>query len=476
MTPEELLKTHAQYDAFIDEWLFHIRSYRGGKLYRDGDYLLQHPFESAANYERRKATAYFYNYCAPIVDIYGSYLFKTPPRRSYGELSLAPVPPRLPITLFDSFWWDVDYEGASFDQFMRHAHRLSSIYGRVSIIVDRPQIQALTQREALDSDIRPYLTTITPENLIDWSHARLPSGRTVLAMVKIKESDTEYRIWTRFGWELWEIQDEVAVLTGAGEHDLGEIPIVSLYNKKTDIRMVGQSDINDIADINKNIYYLCSDAKEIIENTAFPMLAMPYSKGGEETQVGPKNILEFDPEVANGSPFWLEAPHSSLAEIREWVMQDAQEIARVALMGGIRNIEGSTQPWSGISIEQMAQQLLAVLIDKADNCEQAELDILRLWAKWEGKEFKGNIDYNRDFAVRDMTISLQNAVTARTAGINSLTFEKARQKEVVRATLPRLEEANRDTIYSEIDINTKTLPANDPGPAVDDNDGGATED
>src|SRR3990167_492002 len=455
MTAAGLKKTNPDYDAFLPEWLFHIRSYRGWKFYRDGDYLLQHPFESEDNYKRRKATAYFYNYCAPIVDIMGSYLFKTPPVRTYGALSPYPVPPRQPITLFDRFWWDCDYEGSSFDQFMRRIHRLSSIYGRISVIVDKPQTLVYTQREALDNDIRPYLTVITPENLIDWRYMRLPSGKTVLSMVKIKESDTEYRIWRLDGWELWEIQeDDVTVaLKDSGEHSLDEIPIVNLYNKKTDIRMVGQSDINDIADINKNIYYLCSDAKEIIENTAFPMLAMPYDKGGqgEDVVTGPKNILQFDPELPNSNPFWLEPPHSSLAEIREWVMQDAQEIARVALMNGIRNIEGSTQPWSGISIEQMAQQLHAVLIDKADNCEQAELDILRLWAKWEGEEFTGNIDYNRDFAIRDMTITLQNAVTAKTAGINSLTFEKARQKEVVRATLPRLEEADRDTIYSEIE-------------------------
>lgn len=453
MTAEELVKTHSDYDAFIDEWLFFVRSYLGGKFYRDGDYLLKHPFESDDNYARRKSIAYFYNYCAPIVDIFTSYLSKKQPERSYGNLSAEVVPPRQPKTLFDSFWWDCDFEGTNFEQFMRDAQRQSAIYGRVSIIVDRPALTALTKAEAIEKDIRPYLTMVTPENLLDWAYTRLETGRSVLGMVKIKEADNEYRIWTRYGWDLWGLTSDSkdVVFKGSGVHTLGEIPIVNLYNKKSGIRMVGVSDLQDIADINKNIYYFCSDAKEIIENTAFPMLAVPHDNGmGDETAIGPKNILQFDPTLPNSIPQWLEAPHSSLAEIREWIQQDAQEMVRIAKMGGLRNTETSVQPWSGVSIEAQERQMFAALAEKASNSEQAELDIFRLYAKWEGETFTGNVEYSRDFAIRDLTTALQNAITAGSARINSLTFEKERQKKIVNAVIPDMEEVQRETIYKEI--------------------------
>lgn len=484
MTLEELTKVHPDYEAFLPEWMFYIRSYLGGKFYRDGDYLLKHPFESTDNYNRRKEIAYFYNYCAPIVDIFTSYLTKKQPQRSYGSLSTEVVPPRQPLTLFDAFWWDCDLENTNFEQFMRDAQRYANIYGRVSIMVDKPALFALTKAQAKEQGIRPYVYIITPENVLDWEYTRLVSGRPVLSMVKIRESEDTYRIWSRIGWESWKVSTEgkerSAVKTGEGSHDLGEIPIVNLYNKKSGVRMIGVSDLQDIADINKNIYYFCSDAKEIIENTAFPMLAMPYDKGGqgESQEVGPKNILQFDPELPNSVPQWLEPPHSSLAEIREWIQQDAQEMVRIAKMGGLRNTETSTQPWSGVSIEAQERQLFAALAEKASNSEQAELDIFRLWAKWEGDEFTGNVEYPRDFAIRDLTTALQNAITAGTARINSLTFEKERQKKIVNAVIPDMEEVQRETIFKEIEElqALSTPPVKTPAGQVDGlNNGGMTE-
>ncbi|MEK7773132.1 MAG: hypothetical protein AAB307_02190, partial [Deltaproteobacteria bacterium] len=146
MTREELEKTHPGYDANIESWMFFMRSYFGGNMYRDGNYLLQHPFESSSNYRRRKETAYFYNYCGPIVDISVSHLLRKDAMRDYGSLT--------PDPLFRAFLLDADMEGNSFRHFMREAQRFCSIYGRVSIIVDKPRIYASTRAEAEQFGIR----------------------------------------------------------------------------------------------------------------------------------------------------------------------------------------------------------------------------------------------------------------------------------------------------------------------------------
>lgn len=461
MTRIELEKQHKIYSAYLAEWLFYLRAYFGGKFYSDGNYLVRHPFESDANYTRRKSIAYYYNYCAPVVDIMVAYLYQRTPKRSYGAWSPTPVPPRRPNTLFDSFWWDVDFEGSSLDQFMMKAQRFSSVYGRVNIIVDRPHLSAYSQSDALAKDIRPYFTLITPEKMIDWAYDKYESGKPFLAMIKILEIEERdnigniiyrrFKIWTPEKWETWDVKGAEISLVKAGVNPLGKIPIVTLYNKQAGVRQLGLSDIKDIAHINKNIYYVCSDAKEIIENTAFPMLSLPYDAGAGETQeVSAKNILQFDPDKPGSKPEWLEPPHSSLAELREWVQQDAQEIARIALMGGLRNVETSTQPWSGLSIKTLAQQLYAVLCEKADNAEQAELDLLRLYGDWESSPFEGDVVYNRDFAVEDIT-DLQTSIQALGAEVSSKLFEKERQKKAVDAVLPVLDEALRDQIHGEID-------------------------
>lgn len=466
-TAADLEKTHSDYDLYLDDWNFYIRSYLGGSHYRRGGYLLQHPFESDKNFIRRKKIAYFYNYCAPVVDILTSYITKQEPIREYGQLSSEAVPPRQPITLFDAFWWDCDLEKSNFNQFMRDAQRYAGIYGRVSIIVDKPNVLATTKLDAITLGARPYLSLVTPENLIDWEFIKLPTGRKVLDTIRIREAKDTYRIWTREMWQLWKVVDGRAQLQSMGYHPLGEIPIVNLYSKKMHTPMIGVSDLEDIADINKNIYSRCSSADEIIDNTAFPMLAMAMDKGaavttGEEVEVGPTNILEFDPESVNGKPFWLEAPHSSLVEIREWIQQNANEIARIAKMGGMRNTETSVQPWSMVAIEAVERQLFSTCSEKATNAEQAELDILHLYSKWEGEDFTGDIKYPQEFAIKDLTISLQNAILAGTAKIESLIFEKERQKKVVNAVLPGLEEATREKIYAEIETLTEIIKPTPP--------------
>jgi len=445
MTKEELMATHPDYDANIEQWRFFLSSYFGGRHYRDGNYLLQHPFESSTNYERRKKIAYYYNYCGPVVDIMVSHLFRRPVKREFGKLSMD--------SLFTRFLRDVDFEGSSLAQFMRDAGRFASVYGRVSIVVDRPRLAVSTRGEAEELGLRPYLSLVTPENLIDWSYASTETGRPVLEMVKINEGNGRYRIWTTEAWELWQMdaETEEVVPVDGDLHELGQVPVVNLYNKKSGVRMIGLSDIQDISDINKNIYYLCSDAKEIIENTAFPMLAVPYEKGGaDEKEIGPRNIIQFDPE-SSAKPFWLEPPHSSLSEIREWVKQDIGEIHRIAKMGGVRLAEDFRGARSGVAIELEYQQLYAVLSEKADNLEQAELGVLSLWSAWEGKSFDGLIDYPDDFSLKDLDGEISRLFKAMEAGIESATFRREAHKSVVGKVMPKLNPELKAQILKEID-------------------------
>ena len=445
MNSEELHKTHQEYDKWVGEWMFYMHSYLGGKAYKDGNYLLQHPFESSANYARRKETSYFYNYCGPIVDIFVSHLFRKPAKRDFGTLT--------DDMLFGSFYWDADLEGSSLVQFMRDAQRFASIYGRVSIIVDKPGIAVLTRAEAIEQDIRPYITLVTPENLLDWSYVRVDTGRPVLDMVKIREGDGLYRVWTRYDWKLYRCETDSSdvLLVDSGEHALGTVPMVNLFNKRSISKMVGISDLQDLADINKNIYYLCSDAKEIIENTAFPMLAVPYARpSSEEMEIGPRNILQFDPTEAGGKPYWLEPPHSSLGEIREWVKQDITEIHRIAKMGGVRSVEDFRAASSGVALDLEYQQLYAALSEKADNLEQAEMQILDLWARWEEMSFDGIIDYPDDFSMRDIERDLANVLKAQSANVNSAIFNRELEKRVVTAVLPKLNEKIKTEIFEEI--------------------------
>ena len=183
------------------------------------------------------------------------------------------------------------------------------------------------------------------------------------------------------------------------------------------------------------------------------MLAVPYEKGGGSApaELGPKNILQFDPELPNARPFWLEAPHSSLTEIREWVRQDISEIFRIAKMGGVKATEDVSAPRSGVALELEYQQLNAALSEKADNIEQAEREVCDMWARWQGERFDGTIDYPDDFSVRDLDRDIERLMKVLGARIESVTFGKELQKSVVRSVLPKIQDEVKDRIMEEID-------------------------
>jgi len=153
----------------------------------------------------------------------------------------------------------------------------------------------------------------------------------------------------------------------------------------------------------------------------------------------------------NAKPYWLEPPHSSLTEIREWVRQDIGEIHRIAKLGGVKTAEDFSHMRSGVAIELEYQQLYATLSEKADNIEQAESQVLDLWARWYGGRFEGLIDYPDDFSVKDMARDLDNAIKAQSAVVDSATFRKELQKKLATTILPKVDEALKSRIMGEID-------------------------
>ena len=448
MTKTELQQTHPDYDTWLPEWLFFMRSYFGGKRYRDGNYLIKHSLESQSNYERRKKMAYFYNYCAPVVDIFNSLLYATEPERKYGNLG--------DEEFFKSFLEDADFDGNSFKQFAREAQRFASIYGRINILIDKSSAKVETQADQEALNIRPYLTIITPEKIVDWRYDRDISGKPFLAFVKIKEGEGLYRIWTPEAWALFSIDgdvgddDQVMAIEGA-KHDLGEVPIVTLYNKTTLTRMLGVSDLEDISYVNRNTFYLCSDAQEVVENTAFPMLAMKIESGDDETKtIGPRNILPIDDEPGS-NPYWLEAPHTSLAAIEVRINNNGREIYKNANLSGVKTSE-SVQPWSGIAIDIENQQRNANLSEKAANQEEAETETMRIVALWMGKVFDGSINYVENWDITDANNEVQNNINAlNQVEPLSPTMVREQQKKLSRNILPKLPKEIQTKIDTEID-------------------------
>ena len=73
---QAVLRKRAEYRKVEKGYRFFEESYKGGADYINSDNLYIHTFEDGEGFRERKERAYFYNYCAPIVNAYNSFIYK----------------------------------------------------------------------------------------------------------------------------------------------------------------------------------------------------------------------------------------------------------------------------------------------------------------------------------------------------------------------------------------------------------------
>jgi len=441
-----LLKDHEDVKERADDMELFRLSYVGGSPYKGGGFLSRHALETRSSYQKRIEASVFVNYSAPIIDIFNSYLYREPPRRRIGLDSLG----KSSNESLHQFWENSDLKGRSYNTIMREVSRWASVYGFMGVIVDKPVSADATNRaEELSYGVRPYLVLYKPSDIVNWEYEENYNGPPVLSALVLREASlventSVYRIWRRNTWELWRVTetrngaDAPPEQIDAGVNELGVIPFVLFRNKDDLEEMSGVSDLVDVAQINRRIYEIDSNAIEIINRTAFPFLEVPVDelRGPNDSPVvvGTGNVLERSLSDGVGHR-WLEPNHASLQRLLEWRKQGVEDIKETSKMGGMQlQMRQGSGVASGPALEVRFQQLNAVLAGKAGLAEQGEENILRLVAMWEAMDAKVEVQYPRKFGIRDIIADLDTAIRAK-AVIMSPVYDKLIQKSLAGKTL-----------------------------------------
>lgn len=469
LTVADLKEVHELYAYNYEEWNFLMASYEGTKELVEQGYMKQNERESDHNWERRKDEATGFDYSKSIVDLFNFYLFKKPVKRDLGKLKND--------TQWQAFQSDCNLYGDGFDDFLTEQGRYSSIEGHVGIMVDKPNKQYETVQEEIDANVYPYLAAYFPTAVLDWEYERDENNRPHLEFIKLMDDDGKYRLWWRGKWEIWEIpveeletentkggqiaQKTKAVKVDSGTYELTEIPFVWLVNTKSKNRPIGMSDIHEVARLDVSILNNVSQGEEVISYAAFPMMRKPYKEAKPGSITAPGNddvsvqvILEFDPELPDSKPDWLEARvQEPIDSLLNWIARKVQEIYRVVNAGGMASTEISTDAKSGTALKVEFQLLNSSLVRKAKNLETAEKQIIRFWLAWQKQEElyeKITLERSRTYDVEDLAGDLENILTAGLI-VKSRKFNDRMQKNVIRAMLPAAEDDELKEMDDEID-------------------------
>ena len=440
---ESVTAGNSTYTHYRDYWQYLFESYMGGVEYRDAGHLVRYQNESPQEYAARLRNTPLQNHCASVIQVYNGFLFRMNPKRDFGTLE--------GMRELDAFLRDADRDGRSFNAFMKDVATYASIFGHTWVLVSKPFVGQTTRGEEQDLDVRPYVSLVSPLMVLDWSWQRSPNGAYTLDRFKYIE-EVNGSVMTVKEWHLDVVktmvvdrEDSKMRSVDVEPNELGKIPAVCAYNKRSIVRGIGISDIADIADAQKFIYNATSEIDQSIRLDSHPSLVKtPDTNAG----VGAGAIIHMPDNLDPGlKPYVLDTQGASVDKILATIKETVESIDKMANTGAVRATE--SRVLSGVAMETEFSLLNARLSEKGDNLELCEEQIWRLWAEYMGTSWTGHVLYPDSFNLRDTRTDLEMYLKAQESPNTSPTFKRQLEKQIAETVV--YDEAALGEIYTEID-------------------------
>jgi len=473
---------HPVYQRNINYWNFLLDSYEGGADYTSAfvrndsldkqsnrvtvkvngkklnrqinSNLFMHKKELTEDYQARVDMSYYYNFCAPVIDIYTNHLFRQSIIEDYGSIK----------NLVEERKENIDQQGSTIEEYRAQVAESMQIFGHTYTLVDSPLIgeEVLNLQDKMDNGVFPYFTNIQPQNLVNWALDRF--GRPYWVMlIEIGDSNINYetfdkesrlninyRLWTREEWILYNSKYEEI---DRGLHGLGFVPISCAYDRKSkkEKAFLGVSFIADISFIARDIYNSCSELKQILRDQTFSILAIQGdAKDYPAIEVATNKGLLVPKD--SQFPQYITPPAGPSETLMKHIDGQVSRIFQLAkLEGGSASFKGQDAvEQSGVSKAWDFNQTNSALTTKASNLEDAEYRAWQMFAAWEGKEFDGKIAYPREFSVNSLKQDLDEAEQIVRMNISN-EFNKEVKRTIIKKKFPQLPDDKLKKIEKEID-------------------------
>jgi hypothetical protein len=404
----EVMSTNLLYQRNHDHWEYLLNSYMGGVEYQRGQYLTRYVNETANEYNARIAATHLENHCKSVISTYVSFLFRETPDRDFSRNNES--------FELEMFLRDADFDGRSFDAFMKEVSVWNSVFGHCWVMVVKPSIGAVTRSDEQLNQVRPYVNLITPLTVTDWYWNRKPNGQFELTYFKyIEESNDTFatvREWTKDTIKTFIVNNRSRAVVEEMEevNGLGKIPAVLAYNHRSPVRGIGVSDISDIAAAQQTIYNLTSECEQSVRINGHPALVKTV---GTEAAAGAGAIITMEDNLDGALKPYMLNVSTDINSIFTAINHATEAIDKMANTGSIRSTE--SRRMSGVAQEQEFQLLNAKLSEKADNLELTEEQIWELWFEYQGEQWMGEIDYPGSFSIRDTQADVDKLVKIKSA-------------------------------------------------------------
>jgi hypothetical protein len=473
-------RRHPRYDERVLHWDFCRATYDGGREWF-GANIFKYLKEGAIEFEDRQARAYRFNHTKEIVRLVTKYIFKSGVIRNTEE-----APREL-----KRFWKKATLKGAPINSVMGRICDLSSIYGRIWVVVDSRVPGPLVSRaDEKAGRARLFVYTVTPDNMLDYAWD--DQGELTWAMWRISHRDdadpvlssgavtNRFALWTRDEWVVLEERQgrtgapgrprREIVLVDRGENPIGRVPVFPVDEMESDDPYDVPALIGDIAYLDRAVANYLSNLDAIIQDQTFSQLALPAQgllpgdeAHGKMLEMGTKRIFIYDGEAGRG-PEYLSPDPKQAAMILAVVNKVIAEIYHSVGMAGERTKQDNAigiDNSSGVAKAYDFERVNSLLTSKADALERAEDQIISLVASWSGIELvedgdgepKDLVKYPDSFDVRSLYDEFEIAQQ-----LSLLEAPEEARREQMRGLVAKLFPRHPAAKLAEIEADIKKWP------------------
>lgn len=421
--------------------------------------LFRHPKELEVNYKERLRMSYYYNFCAPVIDIYTDHLFKQPVIENFGDIENDVEERRE----------NIDNKGSSINEFRKETADLAQIYGHVFVLADSNIFdgEVNSRADLINNNLLPYFSLVHPQNVVNWALDNF--GRAYWVLVrecsdgnkdafnfdKNQRDTILYRLWTRQEWILC---DSKGAEIARGTHGLGIVPITCMFDKQSKKvkNFLGISALADIAFIARDIYNSCSELKQILRDQTFAFLAVQGSASDYDAgSLGTSKGLVY-PEGMS-APQYISPPSSNAEVYFSHIDRQRSKIFQMAKLegGSVQAPQQSAVQQSGVSKAWDFNQTNSALSKKAGSLEDGETKLWQVFGAWVGKEFNGSVQYPHEFSVKSLNEDLDEAEKMFKIQLGA-EFDKEIRKAIIQKKFPRMPKEEIDKLIKNMNTTTDT--------------------
>lgn len=476
---------HPDYEKLTQRWDFLLEAYEGGQEYIKADWdqykdekpdanflrhLHRHTRENEDEYRDRLSRAYYLNFTKPIIHIYRDHIIRKGIKTEWAEEKSK-----------DQAWLDFEKDctktGNSLDYFMlKRVFPMAQVFGWQAIFVDMESFSEpiKTEKQRQDKNANPFLVRIYPKDFLNWQIGQDGKFDWVYfrqTAVKPWKDPTEisamgyintYKVITRDSWAVYDGDGQIVFGEDKkelkGTHKLGAVPIVIAINEETEQYSIpiGMSAINDIADINKEIYNLSSLEQEFLYKQCLAILTMDEKYLGKILEIGVGNALPtMEGQVA---PAYIAPPVDPAKYVSEKQKDLITEIFRHGVVRDTTAVIGGSAE-SGISKAYDFHHSNQNIASKAKSMEEAEVEVKYFVYLWlNGGDQKKALAaaekitrrYPQEFDVKTVNEEIEEVISILEKDLGSRTLN---QKLVVDNIVRRMfkDEKTRTKIIGELE-------------------------